>query len=423
MFSVIYSDYYYSKIIPLLLSPNLNYQCIPISDVRSLKQFTGVLLLCEPTPEIQSLLMLFSGFKIAIGISQSSLYNYFYTHDYNDDTHAFIPDLRLLGSTPANNKIDQKRGVIFENGRPLEILEPLKVQLGTIMTYPKIVNRFEDLVAITSTVPWAICLNYQSLLACIVTRTVIYPMTSSKRSQAFLEQIGLCSYNYSPGTSVLKWYQFVNDHRDHILQRMDRFHKQSLFLFHKHPINRIVALQIHDSRVIVFNLLHHTDDYWNGARLLASFILNDPKSVSVPIIHAQLSDPSKSLIDRVYLSTNELLRKRVLSTNQENQESVMTYLKDQAPQLFTNNLKFDDDLHRTFVGWDTYMIYRGLIPYTNWWCGMVHDDCEALFEKTEFMQSLHRCRFIGVFCQKSAKTLRSYLKVYSPHTKIYVFSR
>lgn len=437
MLAIIYSDHYYIKVIPLLL-PNIKYQCIAIAEVRTLKQFTCILMLCDPTPEVQILLSSYSGFKIAMGkiISIPGLYDYIYKHEYNDTENHYIPDLRLLRSNSSGRNLGHfSKCAIFENGSPPSSLHTLKAHLQkryTVTTYNKTSFRsFEDLIKITRTVHCAICLTYQSFLACIVSGVPIYPIACKNRTKDFLEQLGLSSYNYcitsNISVPIITWYESLNDERNKILQCMDSFHKQSLFLFHKHPINRLLGIHMHDIRHIVFNLLHHTDDYLNGSRLLCAFILNDPMSTYVPIIYQKLSEGSGSLIDRIYLSTNNLLRERTLSPTIVQIHKIDTieefkYVKDQVPHLFTNNLKFDDNLHRTFIEWYTYMIYKGIIPYTNWWCGILHGNCEVLFEKIEFIQSLHRCRFIGVFCKSTAKSLRTHLKIFSPHTKVYIFN-
>lgn len=423
MLAIIYSDSYYIRLIPLFLL-QLQYQCIQIFNVKTFKKFTCILMLCEPTPEVETLLSSFTGCKIAIGIKIKSpnLYNYIFTHNYYDQSYHYIPNLELLISKSPDS--DLNRIVIFENEHPPEELNILKSYLQkryNVTIYSKLLSySFEDIISITRKARCAICLTYQSLIACIVTQTPIYPIACTEKTISFLEQVGLKSYNYV--SSIIEWYHKLNNNRNEILIRMDQFHKQSLFLLHKHPIIKLIGLHIYDTRHIVFNLLHHTDDFLNGARLLCSLILNDPNSSQVPIIHDYLCNSDESLINRINSSTNRLLRHASVSTYMvKNISPSCEYIKRQAPHLFTDNLKFDDDIHRTFINWGSYMIYKGTIPYTEWWCGLLYLSCEPLFQNIQFIQSLHRCRFIGVATKKYAKQLRTYLKIYSPHTKIYIF--
>ena len=96
-----------------------------------------------------------------------------------------------------------------------------------------------------------------------------------------------------------------------------------------------------------------------------------------------------------------------------------------------NGMICDMYVDRTFHWARSYMLYRGIIPYTSPWCGFIHHtsdvsyseyNAEVLFTIPEFIQSLHTCLALFTLSEPLSHYIANKLVVLAPHVKIITFA-
>lgn len=338
----------------------------------------------------------------------------------------------------------------------------------------------QDMVDVIADLDFAVCMRYHSHIFCTVAGTPFMSISSTRKTRSFMKQSGLSDYQYNIeldgwGTPIKSNYESMREvcrnalhHRADISDQLEAFLKQSRFLLASNQAAQLLTIGGKDIRNGVADFIKETGDYHNGARLLSDYVLGYPDSPYVwgmfekfKATHG-ITGSSKKLLDIIHDSVQYLTREGINLKNEfidliHHENSLPFYINLREYQLYKgahrggwyvaceelfkhnslnerkepNGMICDMYIDRTFHWSNTYMSYRGIIPYTSPWCGFIHHttntsyskyNTAALFENIKFIQSLHTCVALFALSEPLAHHLRERLSILAPHVKVVTFA-
>jgi hypothetical protein len=234
-----------------------------------------------------------------------------------------------------------------------------------------------------------------------------------------------------------------------ILSNLEKVVKNSLNLLSSTQPARLLDNSRTDIRLGVAKFIRKTGDYYNGARLLSGYVLGYPDSMYTQIISKEFKDAAEdTLLDIIHNNVRYLTHEGAILKNklfhvsfddltQEGSKKENYSVRSEFLPIFVdlgeylscqhdcgkkcripieswdtvceslyklnsknqcgnfNGIICDMHVNRTFSCLRSYMLHKGLIPYTGPWCGFIHDIPNKIFDIPEFKQSLHMC--VGLF--------------------------
>jgi len=335
----------------------------------------------------------------------------------------------------------------------------------------------QEMIDIISDLNFAICLRYHSHVFCAVAGTPFVSISSTRKTRSFMKQAGLSSYQYEivlndNGTPIASDYEIMKNTtrraiQDKILisEQLNTYIAQSKFLLINLQASRLLRIGSTDIRTGIANVIKETGDHQNAARLLSSYIIGYPDSPYVWGMYENFKnvDSHKESITNAihdsfqYLTHHGAIIKNKLKEISGGHENLPLFVDIREYQSYKeahrggwymvcenlyklnsknehgepNGIICDMYVDRTFHWVKTYMIYKGIIPYTGPWCGFIHHTANttyseyntaALFDIPEFIQSLHTCLALFTLSEHLSRYLRCRLSLIAPHIKVITFA-
>lgn len=332
----------------------------------------------------------------------------------------------------------------------------------------------QEMINIMTDLDFAVCMRYHSHIFCTIAGTPFMSISSTRKTRSYMKQSGLNAYQYEIeldgyGTPVKSDYDAMREICRHALRnrklikdQMEMFLKQSRFLLSNRQASRLISINNSDIRQGVARFIEETGDYQNGARLLSNYVIGYPDSPYVWGMYEKFKDAKDDLLDVVHDSVQYLTHYGAVLKNEfielfGGNKTLPLYVdlteyqtykgahrggwyvaceelykrNSKNPQGEPNGIICDMYVDRTFHWANSYMSYRGVIPYTSPWCGFIHHtadttyssyNTDALFDNNDFIQSLHTCVALFSLSEPLSRYLRNRLSTIAPHIKVITFA-
>lgn len=405
----------------------------------------------------------------------------FYCFDINEDIE--------ISQIIKNLVINRLNNSETNNERLLNLLNDAKKyeHISIDMNY----YNTSQMINLICNLDFAVCMRYHSHIFCTIAGVPFISISTTRKTRSYMKQAGLSKYQYETlldcyGTPINSNYEELKSvcrecihDKKLIRKQLSIFLNQSRFLLCSNQIKYLISINKTDIRIRIYDFIQETHDYENAARLLSNYIIGYPDSPYVWGMYGKFkrcNGSENNLRDIIYESAKYLMRNGAILKNETSDNTINDYIND----IINNNsvlLEHDsfplyvdlreyrsykdahrggwyvacEGLHRlssknknneyngiicdmyvdrTFHWTKSYMIHRGIIPYTGAWCGFIHHtanttysqyNTDSLFNIIEFIQSLHTCRALFTLSEPLSCYLRKRLETIAPHVKVITF--
>lgn len=307
----------------------------------------------------------------------------------------------------------------------------------------------EQMLEIIASVDFAVCMRYHSHLFSIITKTPFLSISSTRKTRLLMEKalVPECQYkipldsNSTPldsDYSELKQVcSYVLKNKADIVSKLELFLEYSRSLLSSNQASCFLTTRCRTVEDNTINFINDTGDYQNAARILSNCVTGTPDSPCIvgladklshsTDLHETVNENIEYMLD-IEFSADDHEPRGVIPINIDINQ--YTSYKDvhrggwyKAIKLVhdlssENGIICDMYIDRTFHWCNSYMKYKGIIPYTGPWCGFIHHTPDTsysehnttnLLNNSEFIISLHTCKALFVLSERIASYLRSKL--------------